>query len=60
MSVSKDVSNWVTGREVSAMTLLSAVRRTVRRFSQFYKKQTREGVTVEIIIIQFVKYVKYT
>ena len=32
ISVSKDVSNWVTGREVSDTTLLSAVRRTVRRF----------------------------
>jgi len=48
ISVSKDVSNWVTGREVSAMMLLSAVRRTVRRFSQFYKKQTKERVTIAI------------
>ena len=38
-SVSKDVSNWVTGNEVSAMMLLSAVRRTVRRFSQFYTQR---------------------
>ena len=37
ISVSKDVSNSVTGNEVSAITLLSAVRRTVRRFSQFCK-----------------------
>ena len=38
-SVLKEVSNWVTGREVSDTTLLSAVRvrRTVRRFSQFYR-----------------------
>jgi len=56
-SVSKDVSNWVTGREVSDTTLLSAVRRTVRRFSQFCDTQTRERVTIAIcqIIIQFVK-----
>jgi len=56
-SVSKDASNWVTGREVSAMMLLSAVRRTVRRFSQFYTQtQTRERVTIAIcqIIIRFV------
>jgi len=56
-SVSKDVSNWVTGREVSAMMLLSAVRRTVRRFSQFYtQRHTRERVTIAIcqIIIRFV------
>ena len=62
MSVSNDVSNWLTGREVSAMTLFSAVRvrrYLVRRFSQFCDTQTRQRVTVEIII-RFVKYVKYT
>ena len=56
-SVSKDVSNSVTGNEVSAMTLLSAVRGTVRRFSQFCKDtQTRERVTIAIceIIIRLV------
>ena len=60
-SVSKDVSNWVTGREVSAMMLLSAIRRTVRRFSQFYKQtQTRERVTIALcqIIIRFVSVCK--
>jgi len=57
ISVSKDVSNWVTGNEVSAMTLLSAVRRLLRRFSQFCGTQTRQRVTIAIcqIIIQFVK-----
>jgi len=68
ISVSKDVSNSVTGNEVSAITLLSAVRRTVRRFSQFCKQtQTRKRVTIAIaaceIIIRLVKsryrYVKY-
>ena len=63
ISVSKEVSNWVTGREVSDMTLLSAVqvRRTVRRFSQFCSTQTRQRVTIAIceIIMRFVKYVKY-
>jgi len=57
ISVSKDASYRVTGREVSAMTLLSAIRRTVRRFSQFYKQtQTRERVTIAIcqIIIRLV------
>ena len=57
-SVSKDVSYRVTGREVSDTTLLSAVRRLVRRFWQFYKQtQTRERVMIVIcqIIIQFVK-----
>jgi len=56
-SVSKDVSNWVTGREVSDTTLLSAVRRLVHRFWQFCKHiQTRERVTIAIceIIIRFV------
>ena len=67
ISVSKDASYRVTGREVSDMMLLSAVRRTVRRFSQFCKQtQTRERVTIATseIIIRFVKsryrYVKYT
>ena len=60
LSVSKDASYRVTGREVSDMMLLSAVRRTVRRFSQFCKQtQTRERVTIAIatceIIIRFVK-----
>jgi len=59
ISVSKEVSYRVMGREVSAMTLLSAVRRTVRRFSQFCDTQTRQRVTIEIIM-RFVKYVKYT
>ena len=59
ISVSKEVSYWVTGREVSAMTLFSAVRRMVRRFSQFCKHtETRERVTIAIatceIIIRFV------
>jgi len=56
MSDSKEVSNRVTGREVSAMMLFSAVRvrRLVRRFSQFCDTQTRKRVTIEIII-QFVK-----
>ena len=63
ISVSKDASYRVTGREVSAMTLLSAIRRTVRRFSQFYKQsQTRERVTIAIcqIIIRFVPICKNT
>ena len=62
ISVSKEVSNWVTDREVSDMTLFSAVRvrrYLVRRFSQFCDTQTRQRVTVEIIM-RFVKYVKYT
>jgi len=59
LSVSKDASYRVTGREVSDMMLLSAVRRTVRRFSQFCKQtQTRERVAIAIatceIIIWFV------
>ena len=61
ISVSKEVTilHWVTGREVSAMTLFSAVRRMVRRFSQFCKHtETRERVTIAIatceIIIRFV------
>ena len=57
ISVSNDVSYRVTGKEVSAMTLLSAIRRTVRRFSQFYKQtQTRKRVTIAIcqIIIRLV------
>jgi len=56
-SVSKDVSYRVTGREVSDTTLLSAVRRLVRRFWQFYKQtQTRQRVTITIcqIIIRLV------
>ena len=48
ISVSKDVSNWVTGNEVSDMTLFSAVRCLVRRFSQFCKTQTRQRVTIAI------------
>ena len=59
--VSKEVSNWVTGNEVSDTTLLSAVRRLqVRLFSQFYSTQTRQRVTICQIIIKFVKSVKYT
>ena len=57
ISVSKDVSYRVTDKEVSAMTLLSAIRRTVRRFSQFYKHtQTRKRVTIATceIIVRFV------
>jgi len=57
ISVSKEVSYRVTGREVSDMTLFSAVRRLVRRFSQFCDTQTRERVTIticEIIIIWLV------
>ena len=61
ISVSKEVSYRVMGREVSDTMLLSAVRRTVRRFSQFYSTQTRQRVTIAIceIIMRFVKYVKY-
>ena len=55
-SVSKDVSNWVTGNEVSAMKLLSAVRRLVRRFSQFCDTQTRQCVTICQIIIDLYRY----
>ena len=61
--VSKDASYRVTGKEVSAMTLLSVVRRMVRRFSQFCKNtQTRERVTITIcqIIIRFVPVCKNT
>jgi len=57
ISVSKDASYRVTGKEVSAITLLRAIRRTVRRFSQFYKHtQTRKRVTIATceIIIRFV------
>jgi len=52
-----EVSNWVRGNEVSAIMLLSAVCRTVRRFSQFYtQRHTRERVMIAIcqIIIRFV------
>ena len=56
ISVSKEVSYRVTGREVSDMTLFSAVRRLVRRFSQFCDTQTRERVTIAIceIVIRLV------
>jgi len=37
IGVSKKVSYSVTGREVSEIALFSAVRRIVRRFSQFCK-----------------------
>ena len=53
------MSNWVTGREVSDTMLLSAVRRTVRRFSQFYKK-TDERTCNDSDIIQFVSVCKNT